>query len=99
MTKNPPDIPYPTSFSMAMRRGDCREKLYCVRKNIPPKPLGRIRMGLFGKIFSFPVRVLNVPARTIENLLDVEEKDRVASRPLEALAEAIEEAAEDIDDD
>jgi len=56
-------------------------------------------MGLFGKLFSFPVRVLNVPARTIENLLDVEEKDRVASRPLEALAEAIEEAAEDIDDD
>ena len=52
-------------------------------------------MGLFGKILSTPVRILNTPARVIEKLVDPDSEkgdaDNVLSKPLEALAEALEE--------
>ncbi len=54
-------------------------------------------MGLLGKILSLPVRVLNIPMRTIEIVGDklvgeeTPKEDRVMSGPLDAVAEAIEE--------
>lgn len=51
-----------------------------------------------GKILALPVRLLNVPARTMEKLIgDLPKEDRILSKPLEDLAEAIEEAAEGAD--
>jgi hypothetical protein len=52
-------------------------------------------MGLFGEILALPVRVLNVPARMVEKLADPDselgDEDNIMSRPLEGLAQAIEE--------
>lgn len=52
-------------------------------------------MGLFGKILSAPIRILNVPARVVEKIVDpnskLDDKDNVLSMPLEKLAQAIEE--------
>ncbi len=52
-------------------------------------------MGIFGKILSTPVRILNVPARAIEKLVDSEskcdDKDNVLSKPLESIAKALDE--------
>lgn len=52
-------------------------------------------MGLFGKILAAPVRLLNVPARAMEKLVDPDSElgddENIISKPLEALAKAIEE--------
>ncbi len=52
-------------------------------------------MGLFGKILAAPIRVLNIPARAMEKLVDSnsdrDDEDNVLSRPLEKLAQAVEE--------
>lgn len=50
-------------------------------------------MGLIGRILATPVRVANVPFRAIEKVVgdDMPKEDRILSRPLEALAEALEE--------
>jgi len=52
-------------------------------------------MGLFGELLAMPVRILNIPARTIERLFasDSErgDEENVLSKPLESLAKAIEE--------
>lgn len=48
---------------------------------------------MFGKLLSLPVRLLNIPARALEKLVgDIPKEDRVISKPLDNLAEAIEEA-------
>jgi hypothetical protein len=48
---------------------------------------------MFGKLLALPVRILNIPARAMEKLVgDQEKEDRVISKPLELLAEAIEES-------
>lgn len=49
-----------------------------------------------GNLLALPVRILNIPARTFEKFIgDAPKEDRILSRPLESLAEAIEEATED----
>jgi hypothetical protein len=50
-------------------------------------------MGMFGKILATPVRIVNAPLRAMEKIVDPadREEDRIASRPLEAVAEALEE--------
>ena len=52
-------------------------------------------MGLLGKLLSVPIRILNVPIRTLENLTDTDDEDRVASRPLDELADELEDVDED----
>ena len=57
-------------------------------------------MGLLkniGKILALPIDLLNVPARTMENLVDEDtpEEDRIFSKPLKALSDAIKEATDD----
>lgn len=49
---------------------------------------------MFGKLIAAPVRLLNVPFRALEEVLDVEKKDRVMSQPLEGLAKLIEQAVD-----
>lgn len=57
---------------------------------------------MLGKLLALPVRILNVSFRTLEKIVgkagggdDIPKEDRIVSKPLEALAEAI----EDIDSD
>jgi hypothetical protein len=56
-------------------------------------------MGLLGTLLAAPVRVLNIPNRMIEKLVDPDserdDEDNIASKPLEKLAQAIEEVDED----
>lgn len=47
---------------------------------------------MFGKLLALPVRIINVPATALEKILDADE--RSISKPLESVAEAIEEAAD-----
>lgn len=50
-------------------------------------------MGLFGKILAAPVRLVNAPLRAVEDLVadgKEKEEDRIASKPLDALADNIE---------
>lgn len=47
----------------------------------------------FGKLLATPIRLLNVPLRAAEKLLN-DDDDRVVSAPLEAIAEAVEEAVD-----
>lgn len=52
---------------------------------------------MIGKLLAAPVRLLNVPARSVELLMsdtEQEKKDRFASAPLEAVAKAIEESVD-----
>ncbi len=51
-------------------------------------------MGLLGKLLALPVRIVNVPARAVETLLDTREHERVISKPLDALAEELEKVDE-----
>ena len=52
-------------------------------------------MGLFGDLLALPVRIINVPVRVVEKLVDPDsERDsesNVLSKPLETLAKALEE--------
>ncbi len=52
-------------------------------------------MGLFGKILAAPIRILNIPARALEKIVDenseLDDEDNILSKPLEKLAQAIEE--------
>lgn len=54
-------------------------------------------MKLLAKLLALPIRLANVPARTIENIVDKDtpKEDRLFSKPLDALADAIEEACDD----
>ena len=58
-------------------------------------------MGLLGKLLSTPVRILNVPNRMIEKLIDSDSElgddDNILSTPLERLAESLDEIDEDDD--
>ncbi len=50
---------------------------------------------MIGKLLALPIRILNVPARAFEKLVgDVPKDDRILSKPLNDLAEAIEEIDE-----
>jgi hypothetical protein len=55
-------------------------------------------MGLLGTLLAAPVRVLNIPNRVIEKLVDPDsrrdDEDNVLSKPLEKLAQAVEELDE-----
>lgn len=47
---------------------------------------------MIGKILSMPFKILNIPARTLEKLVgDIPKEDRIASKPLQDLIDAIEE--------
>jgi hypothetical protein len=56
-------------------------------------------MGIFGDLLALPVRIVNIPARVIEKLVDqnseLDDEDNILSKPLEKLAQAIEEADKD----
>lgn len=49
---------------------------------------------MFGKLLAAPIRLINSPMRAVEKLLGDEgdKEDRILSRPLEEMAEAVEEA-------
>ncbi len=50
---------------------------------------------MFGKLLALPIRVVNVPFRVAEKLVEADNpEDRILSVPLEAVAEAVEEAAD-----
>lgn len=56
---------------------------------------------MIGKLFSLPVKILNIPARALEKTFaaacgeeDIRKEERILSKPLEKLAEAIEEIDE-----
>lgn len=52
-------------------------------------------MGLFGDILSIPVRIVNAPIRVAENLIGCDhEDDRVLSKPLDLLADELEDVDE-----
>lgn len=56
-------------------------------------------MGLLGKLLAAPVRVLNIPARVVEKIVDeyseLDDEDNILSKPLEKLAQAVEEVDDD----
>ena len=56
-------------------------------------------MNFIGKLLSIPVRIINSPARMVEKLVDPNSKhddeDNILSKPLEKLAQALEEVDED----
>jgi hypothetical protein len=58
-----------------------------------------MNMGLLGKLLAAPVRVLNIPNRAVEKLVDTDserdDEDNILSKPLEKLAQAIEEVDDD----
>jgi hypothetical protein len=54
---------------------------------------------MFGKLLAFPFRLANVPIRAAEKIMaglcgddDIPKENRILSKPLEALAESIEES-------
>jgi hypothetical protein len=55
---------------------------------------------MLGKLLSLPVRILNIGPRAVEKLVDgmcgsdTPKSERILSKPLEVLAEAIEEIDE-----
>ena len=51
-------------------------------------------MGLFGRLLSLPVKVVNLPFKIVEEVLDVPEDERVMSKPLDAVADVLEEIDE-----
>ncbi len=54
---------------------------------------------MLGKRLALPIRLLNVPARSLEILLGEDDpEDRIISQPLESVAKAVEEAADGEDD-
>ena len=56
-------------------------------------------MGLLGKLLAAPFKIVNAPIRAAENLLNggerVREDDRIFSKPLDALADELEELDDD----
>lgn len=55
---------------------------------------------MFGKLLSAPVRLVNAPLRTVENIVGCEdEEEREVSRPLESLAKELERAIDGDQDD
>jgi hypothetical protein len=51
-------------------------------------------MGLLGDLLSLPVKIVNAPIRAFEDVLDVDDRDRLLSKPLDALADELEEVDE-----
>lgn len=50
---------------------------------------------MIGKLLSLPFKILNIPARTFEKIIgDPRKEDRIISKPLSDLADAIEEIDE-----
>ena len=52
-------------------------------------------MSLFSDLLSTPIRILNIPARSLELLVDPDsesgDNDNILSKPLETIATAIDE--------
>lgn len=50
---------------------------------------------MFGKLLALPIRLANIPFRALEKIVDSDSKrddeDNIISKPLEKLAQAIEE--------
>lgn len=53
-------------------------------------------MGLLGDLLSLPVKVVNAPIKAFEDLVDdsIREEDRLLSKPLKKLADALENVDE-----
>ena len=57
--------------------------------------------GFIGKLVTLPVRIVNAPIQAAENIMaggEPHDADRILSKPLDAVADAIEEATEDMDE-
>ena len=56
-------------------------------------------MGLFGKLLAAPFRIINAPIRAVETLVNGGEKpaddDRLLSKPLDAIADELEDVDEE----
>ena len=52
---------------------------------------------MFGDFLSSVVRVANAPIRATETLFDIDEEDRIFSKPADALADELEAIDEDDD--
>ena len=49
-------------------------------------------MGLFGKLLSLPVKLVNVPLKVVDDLItceDTRDKDRMLSKPLNLVSREI----------
>ena len=56
-------------------------------------------MSLF-KLLTLPLRIVNAPIRAVENLVGVKtESGRLISKPLDALADEVDEAVEKVTED
>ena len=57
---------------------------------------------MFGKLLSLPIRLINVPAKAFDRAMnyvcDDDPREEMASRPLSALAEIVEEAVDGDDE-
>jgi len=55
-------------------------------------------MGIFGELLALPIRIVNAPIRVVEDLCNGGEKtpedERLLSKPLDMLADAVEEVDE-----
>jgi hypothetical protein len=51
-------------------------------------------MGFFGDLLSLPIKIVNAPIRAVEDIFEVDEEDRVLSKPLDALADELEDVDE-----
>lgn len=46
-------------------------------------------MGLFGSLLAAPLKLVNAPIRAFETLCDVDDEDRVLSKPLDVLVDEV----------
>ena len=49
---------------------------------------------MFGKLLSTPFRLLNIPAKVIEDIVGTDD-DPIISAPLDAIADAVEDALDE----
>lgn len=52
-------------------------------------------LGFIGALIAAPIRIVNAPIRAIETLCDTDEDDRILSKPLDVLADEIEDATDE----
>jgi len=50
---------------------------------------------MFGNLLGTVVRIVNAPIRAVENILDVDDDDRILSKPADELANELEKIDED----
>lgn len=51
-------------------------------------------MGLLGSLLSLPINIINAPIKALENIFEVDEDDKLLSKPLEELSKEIKKVDE-----